>query len=110
MNNKHDWDFFIAHAGDDLPDALRLHDLLGSKSRAFVDQRCLLYGDDRDRELAAAQRRSLITLVLASAKADEAYYARTEIAAAIRLAMGPSLSSCSSKARVNVWIRFRLAL
>jgi hypothetical protein len=52
----------------------------------FLDSKCLLPGDDWDQELAAAQRNSLITVVLISAKTNKAYYQREEIAAAIAMA------------------------
>ena len=80
------WDFFLAHAGADLPAAEQLYVLLQPRARVFLDKYCLLLGDDWDQELAAAQRCSRITVVLVSARTEIAYYEREEIAAAIDLA------------------------
>jgi TIR domain len=81
-----DWDFFIAHAGPDTEKAEELYSYLHPVSRVFLDARCLLLGDDWDRELAHAQRSSLVTVVLISSRTEDAYYQREEIAAAIALA------------------------
>lgn len=83
---KYIWDFFIAHAGADKRTAEEVYDHLQSDSRVFLDSRCLMLGDDWDTELAAAQQKSLVTVVLISAKTEAAYYQREEIAAAIALA------------------------
>ena len=80
------WDFFIAHAGADKGKAELLYDLLAHASQVFLDSRCLEVGDDWDTKLAAAQRTSLVTVVLISPKTEHAYYEREEIAAAIALA------------------------
>lgn len=80
------WDFFLAHAGPDLPRAEELYDRLADRARVFLDSRCLLLGDDWDTSLAAAQRASRITVVLVSSRTDEAYYEREEIAAALAMA------------------------
>jgi len=80
------WDFFLAHAGADLPAAEQLYVLLQPRARVFLDKHCLLLGDDWDQELAAAQRGSRITVVLVSSRTEIAYYEREEIAAAIDLA------------------------
>ncbi len=81
------WDFFLAHAGPDAPIAERLHDLLaGWGRRVFLDNRTLRPGDDWDLALRQAQRDSRVTVVLVSARTDQAYYQREEIAAAIDLA------------------------
>lgn len=79
------FDFFIAHAGADLPPAERLYDLL-QPSTVFLDSRSLELGDDWDRELPLAQQTSMVTVVLVSSNTDRAYYQREEIAAAIALA------------------------
>lgn len=81
-----EWDVFIAHAGPDSEPAGALYEALASKMRVFLDIKCLRLGDNWDSELARAQRKSLITVVLVSPRADEAYYAREEIACAIRMA------------------------
>lgn len=81
-----EWDMFIAHAGHDLPAAEALFDAIGSRARVFLDQKRLLLGADWDLELARAQRRSRMTVVLVGAVTDSAYYLRSEIAEAISLA------------------------
>ena len=78
-----EWDFFLAHAAADGAAAEELYELLGSNARVFLDSRCLELGDDWDRELAAAQRRSRVTIVLISSQTSTAYYQREEIAAAL---------------------------
>lgn len=80
------WDFFLAHAGADAAAAEELFEQLSPHSRVFLDSRCLLPGDDWDRELAAAQAASRVTVVLLSDRTDEAYYQREEIAAALDMA------------------------
>lgn len=77
------WDVFIAHAGPDIPVAEQLYEHLKAKVRVFLDSRCLRLGDDWDRELADAQKASLVTVVLVSANTGSAYYQREEIATAI---------------------------
>jgi hypothetical protein len=80
------WDVFIAHAGPDLVQAEALYAALAPKLEVFLDSKCLRPGDNWDAELARAQRESLVTAVLVSGSAEEAYYEREEIAAAIRMA------------------------
>lgn len=80
------WDFFIAHAGADLPQASQLYDLLSPHSRVYLDKECLQYGDNWDHNLAVAQRAARVTLVLISANTSTAYYQREEIPAAIDMA------------------------
>ena len=80
------WDFFIAHAGKDTPLAEELDNRLYPTSRTYLDRKCLLPGDDFDRELSRAQRDSRITVVLVSKHTDQAYYQREEIANAIAMA------------------------
>lgn len=80
------WDVFIAHAGPDQAIAEELHDLLGPHCRAFLDSRCLRLGDEWDQEIARAQAKATITLVLISQKTERAYYQREEIAAALEMA------------------------
>jgi len=80
------YDFFIAHASGDSSAATELYRLLILGARVFLDSETLLPGDDWDRELAAAQRQSLVTVVLLSSRSGSAYYQREEIAAAISMA------------------------
>lgn len=82
---QHRWDFFIAHAGADKQASEDLYDLLATKSRVFLDSRCLKLGDDWDVTLPAEQKASFVTVVLVSSKTDRAYYQREEVAAAISL-------------------------
>lgn len=78
-----EWDFFLAHAEADSARAEELYDLVAGKARVFLDSRSLVLGDDWDRELAAAQRLSRVTVVLISQAVSAAYYQREEIAAAL---------------------------
>jgi hypothetical protein len=80
------WDLFIAHTGPDEPVAEELYSVVAPHARVFLDSRCLLLGDNWDAEIAAAQRRSLVTVVLISSNSVDAYYQREEIAAAIVMA------------------------
>jgi hypothetical protein len=85
-NDAAPYHFFIAHANTDKSEAELLYDLLAPNSRVFLDTRCLLLGDDWDKELPKAQKNSLITVVLLSSNSEKAYYQREEIVAAINLA------------------------
>jgi tetratricopeptide (TPR) repeat protein len=78
--------FFIAYAAPDAAIAERLYDLLVGESSVFLDRRNLRLGDDWDRELAAAQQRAEITLVLVSDHTEDSFYQREEIATAIDMA------------------------
>lgn len=78
--------FFIAYAAPDANVAERLYDLLAMESTVFLDRRSVRLGDDWDRELAAAQRRAEITVVLVSDHTEEGFYQREEIARAIDMA------------------------
>jgi hypothetical protein len=80
------WDFFLAHAGEDSGPATELYEYLSHDARVFLDSHCLLLGDDWDRELPRAQKMSLITVVLISSRSGHAYYQRDEIAFAIDMA------------------------
>lgn len=51
--------------------AEQLYDLLVPKAKVFLDSRELMLGDNWDEELAAAQRNSLITVVLVSRKTEK---------------------------------------
>jgi hypothetical protein len=86
MSNTILWDFFLAHAGADKNDAETLYDELHTHARVFLDSKCLIPGDDWDRELSNAQRASFITVVLVSPRTDSAYYEREEIHSAISMA------------------------
>ena len=59
-----DWDFFLAHAGDDLPIAQTLYCKLDPPAKVFLDSVNTLPGDDWDVLLPAAQRSSLISVIL----------------------------------------------
>jgi TIR domain len=83
---KYNWDIFLAHAGADVLAAEELYNLLEPHCKVFLDKHCLLLGDDWDLELALAQRKSLVTVVLVSPRTEQAYYLRDEIAAAINMA------------------------
>lgn len=87
-----EWDIFIAHAGSDIQLAENLYELLEGRCRPFLDRRCLQLGDDWDRELARAQRSSMLTAVLISHHTEDAFYEREEIATAIALARRPELA------------------
>ena len=80
------YDFFLAHAGPDSREAERLYDLLVAEARVFLDSRSIVLGDDWDRTIAQAQKNSRLTVVLVSARTEDAFYQREEIAAAIDLA------------------------
>jgi|GEM_PF-1788714 hypothetical protein len=82
----YDWDFFLAHAGDDLPIAQSLYLKLNPPAKVFLDAVSMLPGDDWDLTLSQAQRSSLISVILVSSKVEKAYYQREEIAAAIDMA------------------------
>ena len=77
------WDFFIAHAGGDVLAAEELYKNLYTRTRTFLDSKCLKPGDDWSLELPRAQESSRITVVLVSRNTEGAYYQREEIAAAI---------------------------
>ena len=84
--NPPTWDFFVAHAREDLPAAAKLFELLSPAARVFLDAHSIQLGDDWDITLAIAQRSSRVTVVLVSAHVNQVYYQREEIAAAIALA------------------------
>lgn len=85
------WDFFIAHAGEDLKVARKLYDKLKEHARVFLDDECLDPGDPWDVKLPEAQRQSHVTIVLISQNTNEAYYEREEIAEAIDIARDTNL-------------------
>jgi TIR domain-containing protein len=80
------WDFFLAHAGADLPIAQDLYGRLSPAAKVFLDAITMLPGDDWDQELRTAQRASLISVIILSSNTNDAYYQREEIAAAIDMA------------------------
>ena len=83
---SYEWDFFLAHAGEDLPVAQDLYVKLAPPAKVFLDAVTMLPGDDWDIELRNAQRASLISVILVSANSNDAYYQREEIAAAVDMA------------------------
>ena len=80
------WDFFIAHAGPDIVIAERLFSQLQGRCRPFLASKSLRPGDAWDAELAQAQTRARVTLILISTNTLDAYYQREEIARAIAMA------------------------
>jgi len=85
-NQDFDWDFFLAHAGDDLPVAQSLFLKLEPPAKVFLDAVSTLPGDDWDVTLPTAQRSALISVILVSSNTEKAYYQREEIAAALDMA------------------------
>jgi TIR domain len=86
------YDVFLAHAGPDLPIAVRLYDQLIAHPdglRVFLDARTLELGQAWDIELPKALRRSRLIVVLVSQRIEAAWYAREEVALAIELARKP---------------------
>ena len=81
--------YFIAHAGADLDFARSLYRLLKPRLSVWLDQEDLLPGDDWDREIPRAQRRSMATVVLVSQRYEAAYYLRDEVHAAIQILRQP---------------------
>jgi hypothetical protein len=86
LKPDYDWDFFLAHAGDDLEIAENLKRALDPPSKAFLDATNIQLGDDWDARLSEAQRSSLISVVIVSPNTKKAYYQREEIAAAVEMA------------------------
>jgi len=80
------WHLFIAYSHLDQPVALALYNHLYADYRVFLDAKCLLLGDAWDEKLPAAQKRSLVTVVLISRHTDSSWFQREEIASAIQLA------------------------
>lgn len=74
---------FIAYATPDRPIAQKLFDALAPD--AFLDAACLLPGDWWDDVIPKAQASSQVTVALISAKSDQAFYLRNELATAIEL-------------------------
>jgi HAD superfamily phosphoserine phosphatase-like hydrolase len=85
-NGATEWDLFLAHAGRDQGLAEELYGHINARVRVFLDSKVLRLGDDWDTLLAAAQRASLVTVVLITPGTEAAYYEREEIAAAIDMA------------------------
>lgn len=76
---------FFAHASADKARARELYRLLVPDLTVFLDEETLLPGDEWDREIPKAQRKSTMTVVLVSKAAERAFYLRDEIASAIAL-------------------------
>lgn len=79
------WHLFIAYSHYDHSMALALYNHLHADYRVFFDAKCLLLGDAWDEKLPAAQRHSLLTVVLISRHTDSSWFQREEIASAIQL-------------------------
>ena len=80
------WDFFVAHAGPDLSAATELYNNLTPPAAVFLDDICLLPGDNWSEVLTEAQKTSLISIIIVSPNTERAYYQREEIAAAVQMA------------------------
>ena len=80
------WDFFLAHAGPDLPAATDLYHQLAPAATVFLDDICLVPGDTWVEVLPSEQKSSLISVIIVSPNTEKAYYQREEIAAAIQMA------------------------
>ena len=61
-----EYDFFIAHASADKPEAERLFEIAYRKSQGILDTKCLLPGDNWPVVISKPQRHSRVTLVLIS--------------------------------------------
>ena len=81
-----EWDIFIAHAGPDTGIAEKLYERLSAQANVFLDSKNLRLGDRWDEKLQEAQRAALISVILISENADNAYYLQEEIGAAVDLA------------------------
>jgi hypothetical protein len=81
----YEWDFFLSHAGPDMPTAKDLFNLMKPRAHVFLDADGLDPGDNWDQELAAALDGAQIIVVMISARTDKAYYESEEIATAIQL-------------------------
>lgn len=79
------YDIFLAPASRDMARAKELYRLLDPDLNVFLDGESLQPGDEWDREIPKAQRRSRMSVVLVSRAAEAAFYLREEIAAAIAL-------------------------
>jgi CRP-like cAMP-binding protein len=79
-------DIFITHARADDKLAEALYEQLTPEAKCFLDVREVRPGDDWDRVVAQAQRKSAMTVVIVTASSDDAYYEREEVAAAISFA------------------------
>ncbi|MGD0548473.1 MAG: diguanylate cyclase [Terracidiphilus sp.] len=77
------WHFFLAHSDADSDFALKLYRHLAKTHRTFLSSESLSPGDAWPVEIPAAQRNSLITVIIVSPATEPAYYQREEIAAAI---------------------------
>ena len=80
------WHLFIAYSHDDYQMALSLFNHLHADYRVFLDAKCVLLGDAWDEQVPAAQKQSLVTVVLISQHTESSWFQREEIASAIQLA------------------------
>jgi hypothetical protein len=80
-----EWDFFIAHAGPDKPQAEELYSRLAPTARTFLDSKSLMPGDNWFRQISRAHRASLITIVLVSSNTEHAYFQGEEIVVAVQM-------------------------
>jgi hypothetical protein len=80
-----DYDFFIAHAGEDVDNAKKLYDLLIEDYNVFLDKNSLQAGDNWVVALPEALKKSKIIILLLSRNSKKAHYLQEEIARAIEL-------------------------
>lgn len=79
------YDFFVAHAGSDTPQALTLHDALHPAHHVFLDKKSLEPGPEWNKALAEALVSSRVIIILLSQNSLGAYYLQEEITRAIQL-------------------------
>jgi hypothetical protein len=78
-----EYDFFLAHAGPDIPDASRLDDLLAGRARCFLAERSIRPGARWPADLQRAQRASAATVVLVSSRTAAAVHVEEEVTLAL---------------------------
>jgi hypothetical protein len=78
------WDLFLSHASPDKDTWARpLYDLLADRVACFYDEASVPDGTDWDTQISAALREVAVIAVLVSKRAEDAYYLRDEVRAAI---------------------------
>jgi hypothetical protein len=78
------WDFFLAHAGQDIKQAEMLYGCLAEQHRVFLDAN-MEAGTQWPDNIKQAQENSSITVALLSPNSKNAYYLKEEIIQGIRL-------------------------
>ena len=84
-NRINKWDFFISYPSPEKKIVEELYLLLKPHARVFFDSRSLMAGDEWGLTIPAAMKQTSIIVVLISARTEQAYYQRGEIAAAVNL-------------------------